>query len=131
MLIIIIPAVIGLGLLGAWGAAANKREEEEKRKEEERRRAEQLRRENKKREDQNSRVRVAEQLIKTHGLKKVTPEELMDLATRGSDDVMRVMKEGARWAPDLRKESAAIRKLEREKKEVKDLVDVIERGGHP
>ena len=130
MLIIIIPAVIGtgLGLLGAWGAALNKREEEKERKEEERRRAD---RQLKKRESHQSRFRMAEKFIKTHGLKKVTPEELMDRATRGSGDVMRVMKEGARWAPDLRKESAAIRKLEREKKEIKDLVDVIERGGHP
>ena len=130
MVFIIIPAVIGagLGLLGAWGAVLNKREEEEKRKEDQRRRAE---RQSKERESHQSRFRMAEKFIKSHGLKKVTPEELLDRATRGSGDVMRVMKEGARWAPDLRKTSAAIGKLEREKKEIKDLVDMIERGGHP
>ena len=130
MLVIIIPAVIsaGLGLLGAWGAALNKREKEEKRKEAERRRAD---RQLKKRESHQSRFRMAEKFIKTHGLKKVTPEELMDRATEGSGDVQRVLKEGARWAPDLRKRSAAIRKLECEKKQIKDLVEMIERGGHP
>ena len=130
MLIIIIPAVIGAGLLlGAWGSALNKREEEEKRREEERRRADSTVEE--KRESHQSRFRMAEKLIKTHGLNKVTPDELMNHATRGSGDVMRVMKEGARWGPDLRKESEVIQKLQREKKEIKDLMSVIERGGQP
>lgn len=132
MLIIIVPAVLGALLLatGALAAAAEgKREAEEKKRKDQEKQNEVNR--SREKESRQSRSRMAERFIKTHGLKFVTPEELINRATGGSGSVMRVMKTGARWAPDLQRESAAIRKLEREKKEIKDLMDVIERGGHP
>lgn len=104
---------------------------EERRKKEEKQRQEKARQakeEAKKREDDQWRVGVANPFIKKHGL-RITPERLVDLASRGEADLMKIMESQSRFAQELQDQRDSVRKLESKMKEVTDLITVVERRG--
>lgn len=102
---IIIPAVIGIGALGALGIGGAVAAAREKRQEEERKREEASREQ----EDHDSQMRAAEHFIAKHDL-AIKRERLVELANSVSD-VIRAMRTESRWTSELQQKEKGIRKL--------------------
>ena len=126
---IIIPTVIaalaaGVAALAARAARREAAEREEAARREARRKAAE------RGMARSGHIRAAKQLITKHRL-SITPERLVNLGPRGFEAVMPALNSNSAEHSSPQVESATVARLEEEVREVKSLIDVVERTRYP